>query len=254
MRTCVVLGCGRSGTSLVAGVLAAAGWHLGERLLAADPSNAKGYFEDRTVNALNERLLSPVTGAPPPGAARPLAEGERWLAVLPPDVVVPPRPDLAAAQAAAACAPDGRPVCRKDPRFTWTLPLWAPLADAVRVVVFREPLAAARSIVRMQDDGTLGLPLSGALQVWQSAYRRVLALSERDGASWVFVSHEQAVTGRALPRLAAVLGVDALPGDVADPRLRTSDPHGEVPDDVAALYRELLGRSEQAVHRRRGAA
>lgn len=87
-----MLGCGRSGTSLVAGLFART-HEMGSRLLAPDPANPKGFFEDRAVNAANERLLAPYDAFSSPGR-RPLREGERWLAVLAPGTVPGQRADL----------------------------------------------------------------------------------------------------------------------------------------------------------------
>src|SRR5262249_21790216 len=77
-RNCLILGSGRSGTSMLAGMLRLAGYYMGEHLVPADPSNPKGYFEDDEVNAINEELLSPVT----PPRSHP-AFGWRWLAAVP---------------------------------------------------------------------------------------------------------------------------------------------------------------------------
>jgi hypothetical protein len=246
-RNCVILGCGRSGTSLAAGLLAEAGYDLGPRLLSADPSNPKGFFESRTVNDLNERLLEPLTDARPvdatgrPLAARPLRDGERWLATLPADVTVPPRPQLDPALRAAV---DVGPVARKDPRFVWTLPVWAPLLPgALRLCVFREPGRTVRSILGMTDSGDLGLTLDGALAVWTAAYLRCLHLADAEDADdWLFVSYRQLVDGSALPVLAARLGA-ALHGDFADPGLARTPDAGGVPPAVTAVLRELQARA-----------
>jgi hypothetical protein len=42
VRDCVILGCGRSGTSLAAGVVARAGYNCGEDLLPADDGGPTG--------------------------------------------------------------------------------------------------------------------------------------------------------------------------------------------------------------------
>lgn len=247
-RDCVVLGCGRSGTSLVAGILSDSGWDLGERLLAANADNRTGYFESLTVNRLNERLLAPATAEVPadgdgrPLASRPLREGERWLAALPADVVLPAQPDLDAELAAALRSRHGGPVCRKDPRFTWTLPLW-PLDDALRVVVFREPLAAARSMAAMAGQGDLGLGLEGALAVWAACGRRALARADLFPQRWTFVSYASVLDGTALPGLAAALGVDRLDSRRVDRSLQHQPATGDLPDEVADLYAELLERA-----------
>ncbi|NHC16398.1 hypothetical protein G9H71_21665, partial [Motilibacter sp. E257] len=183
-RSCVVLGCGRSGTSLLSGLLAGSGYHLGRTLLRADQSNPKGYFESGRINGINERLLAPHTNdvlrAPDgrPLAARPLREGERWLAALPADVTIE-RPDELVDE--LQLPPTDGPTARKDPRFSWTLPAWDPaLADSVRVCVFRDPTATARSIVTMTDQGDLGLGVEGALAIWAANYRRALHLADTE--------------------------------------------------------------------------
>lgn len=63
MRNCIVVGCGRSGTSMVAGALAGAGYHMGSHLWPADAGNPKGYFESAVVNGINEQVLRLSTPA-----------------------------------------------------------------------------------------------------------------------------------------------------------------------------------------------
>ncbi len=53
----VILGMHRSGTSLVANLLGAAGAHLGDRLMSPSPSNPKGYGEELFVVETNDALL-----------------------------------------------------------------------------------------------------------------------------------------------------------------------------------------------------
>jgi len=63
-RPVVVLGMHRSGTSAVAGCLERLGICMGRRLAPGDEWNPGGYFEDRDLVELNDRLLS--------------AQGIRW--------------------------------------------------------------------------------------------------------------------------------------------------------------------------------
>lgn len=56
-RAIVVIGMHRSGTSAVARGLAALGVYLGDNFLDAQPENPTGYWEDRGIVDLNERLL-----------------------------------------------------------------------------------------------------------------------------------------------------------------------------------------------------
>ena len=53
----LVLGMGRSGTSLLTGLLSLCGAGLPDDLLAPDAANTKGYFEPVDVLGINERFL-----------------------------------------------------------------------------------------------------------------------------------------------------------------------------------------------------
>ena len=57
-RSAIVLGAGRSGTSLLAGLFQKSGYFSGNSLLAGSVSNPLGYFEDKEINAINEDLLA----------------------------------------------------------------------------------------------------------------------------------------------------------------------------------------------------
>ena len=83
-RNGLILGSGRSGTSMLAGTLRGAGYYMGAHLLPADEANPRGYFEDDEINAINEALLAAVT----PAYSEP-AYGWRWLAAVPVGAEVP---------------------------------------------------------------------------------------------------------------------------------------------------------------------
>src|SRR4051812_23204486 len=59
VRSCIILGSGRSGTSMVAGTLRQCGYYMGPDLLNPGLSNPKGFFESREINELNEDILRP---------------------------------------------------------------------------------------------------------------------------------------------------------------------------------------------------
>jgi len=244
-RDCVVVGCGRSGTSLTAGLLARAGYRLGDRLLSADAGNPRGHFEDARLNAVNEDLIAPhADRAAKTGYSRPLAHGERWLAALPLDVHVEARAEQRA-RMADALPPS--PFCFKDPRLCYTLEPWRPLlGDAQLVCVFRHPLATARSISRDRRYGDLTLDLEAALAVWSATYTHVLQRHRRQG-DWLFLHYLQLLDGSGVRRLAARLGAN-LDRRFADRSLSHSGAGGAVPGPVAELYAELC---DAAGHRDR---
>jgi hypothetical protein len=246
VRDCVILGSGRSGTSLAAGVLAQAGYFMGRALYPPDLGNPKGYFEDPEVNAINEDLLAQVLPRRPGGTlgrllfrGRP-ADGQRWLARVPLDADVPCPPDIAERITAYTTR---RPFCLKDPRFAYTLPAWRPfLGDALLVCVFREPAATAASMVaearRQPILRSLRLDRRQAIAVWQATYTHILERHRAAGGEWLFVHYAQLLDGSALPHLAARLGcpVDA---HFADERLQRSRARGPVPAAAQALYERL---------------
>ena len=57
MRNCLVMGFGRSGTSLMAGILLNSGYYLGDDLYPARESNPTGFFENSFINGINEQIL-----------------------------------------------------------------------------------------------------------------------------------------------------------------------------------------------------
>jgi hypothetical protein len=56
-RAVLILGMHRSGTSAFARSMQALGVYLGTNFLDTKPDNPTGYWEDRNICALNERLL-----------------------------------------------------------------------------------------------------------------------------------------------------------------------------------------------------
>ncbi|MFW5858273.1 MAG: hypothetical protein ACOCX4_10365, partial [Planctomycetota bacterium] len=111
----LVLGMHRSGTSLVAQVLAAHGFVTGTRVIGASDSNARGHLEDRVVVRINKRLLLHAGGswdAPP-------AFPDGWLEA--------PFVQRQAAQARRHADRLRQGEARaflKDPRCCLTLPFW----------------------------------------------------------------------------------------------------------------------------------
>ena len=247
-RSCFILGCGRSGTSLTAGLLSEAGYFMGDELYAGDEGNPKGYFEDREVNGINEGLLGQVI----PGPQRSLADkllGRpvrnpgwfRWLADLPAATKIPcPAKFADRIQAQVA----RRPFCFKDPRFCYTLAAWRKYApDAAMVGVFRDPAIAAASIVKeaarsaMMLEG-VAIDYSRALRIWRSTYSYALDIHLPAGGDWLWVHYDQLMDGSGCDAIEKLLGV-TVKRDFADNRLRRTVASAPIPPEAAALYRRL---------------
>ena len=238
----MVVGAGRSGTSLVAGLLADAGLTTGHDLIPASDANPTGFHEDVDVNVLNDELLAPFLGPEHRRSGTRLA----WLAAL--DAGSEPVADADQRVRMAHLIRD-RPFCVKDPRLCHTLDAWRPVlpADVAYVAVFRHPASVVRSV---QDWARRDLGYFADFDVadaqlhrtWASAYTRIVEHHSSDG-DWTFVDAADLVqTGDTGP-LAAAIG-SPVPNHRIDGALRRSHREGEpVPDALADLYAELLTRA-----------
>jgi glycosyltransferase involved in cell wall biosynthesis len=172
-RPFIVAGMHRSGTSMVASLLAASGIDMGSDLLPADSSNRVGYFEDLSFLTFQRGLL-----------ARACTSQDGW-----PDwgwcrngrldpVVVASHKSAAAALLQPHLA-SGRPWGWKDPRTTLLLDFWAELLPEARfVLVYRAPWDVVDSIRRTAHPAQLQWPAFG-LRAWATHCWAVLDFHRR---------------------------------------------------------------------------
>lgn len=246
MQNVIILGCGRSGTSMVAGSLAQSGYWMGEDLYEPDEFNQKGYFEDPSIVDINECILatemeSPLvtlSSNPDPEQA---PNGERWLGVLPVHVSL-----KADEESAARIRQKVRraPFCFKDPRFSGTLDAWRPfLTDCRYVCVFRDPASTATSLLKI----CRGFPhlrtmdlftWEHALQLWRTTYQRILEVHSQSG-EWFFLAYDQMFETERARKLSQFL--DA-PVNVSFPNrsLTTSESEQGTDAEAHSLMQTLL--------------
>ena len=248
MHNCLIVGSGRSGTSLVAGLAHEAGYWCGPDLLEATPSNPMGYFESRVIEQLNEDIL--VSAIPlrrrwhvGPFARGRMGPAQRWLAEIPVDADLKPPPRLGEAIRRLAAR---EPFAFKDPRFCYTLGLWRPHLGAVRYVcVFRDPLVTAQSMLTDARNARylrdLEVDSARALRVWVAMYRHVLGKHAGQG-DWLFLHYDQLLDADGVARLAEFLEAPVT-GESIDRGLRRSKRAGELPEEAATIYRELCRRA-----------
>ena len=233
-RSVVVLGAGRSGTSMLAGTLAHSGWYVGEDPYPGRAANPKGFFETREVNGINEYLLA--------GAQKPeqrFAAWQRWLMRVPTGTTFTLPADLAARVRRLA---ERRPFAFKDPRFCHTLGAWTPhLGDFGRLCVFREPQRTAHSTLKEIAAAPylagVELDYCGALELWTSMHRNLLETHVHEG-DWLFLHADQLLTPEGLARLEAFLGAPVA-RDFPEPKLQTSPVEGELTAAASDLYEGL---------------
>ncbi len=255
MKNCIILGAGRSGTSMVAGTLANAGYYMGDTMLPPTDANPKGYYESREVEALNDHLIRAMLHPTPAEmrlrwqrriprqpdfkAAQSWAK-VRWLALIPPvRVPVPDADDIREIQRLTSHTP----FCFKDPRFSYTLPAWQPhLHNTVFICVFREPAITARSILKEveRDDYLNGIPytLHQAFTLWGFTYRHILEKHRHQG-EWLFLHYNQVFTPQGLDSIEALTHA-RVNRQFPDERLaRTRADNARVPWHIRRTYRQL---------------
>lgn len=241
----VVVGAPRSGTSLVAQLVASAGLGFGEHLLPASPVNPRGFLEDVRVTELNDELLGPHVvgrGAVPVPTAR-LA----WVGVPDDGAVITADPGQRARmqELVGTHGLDGV----KDPRFVWTLDAWRPVLrpGTALVAVVRHPAEVAASLQAMAatDPGYWGdveMTVERGLRLWEAVNRRLVA-HLRHGR-WLVLDHAALLQGRGPETLAAFTG-RAVDAGAVDPALQRSRRAAPVPADLEELYDGLRARAEQ---------
>ena len=142
-RTLVlVVGSGRSGTSLFTGIMQRLGFHVPQPEVNADPTNPRGFAEPKWVVDFHTSLLS--RAGVQVADARPSAWAETARVAIDEDVRRKLREWLTAEFAQADH------VIIKDPRLSWFLPLWRQGAEDVGAApkfatVLRHPAAVIES-------------------------------------------------------------------------------------------------------------
>lgn len=237
----VVMGSGRSGTSMVTGMLAEAGWFAGDEPYPGRPANPKGFFETLEINGINEYLLSTAVRS-----EAPLGPMQHWL-------VAPDGPLTLEVEAGlfARMKRLGRrgPFAYKDPRFSHTLSAWRDaLPGAKFICIFRDPATTAASIVKECEAEQylqgVGMTFERAIEVWRSAYRRIVDEHRHDG-QWLFLHFDQLFTAEGVKRLEDFVG-GPVAKDFPERPLSRSRGDRTVDADSAELYTTLC---ELAQHR-----
>jgi O-antigen biosynthesis protein len=178
-RGIAVLGMHRNGTSLITRGLQSLGVYLGDDFLDTRPDNPTGYWENRAIVAINERVLT-VFGLKWEDVA--LIANGRWTE---------PALQPLAAEAAAfieAYFLGHRLWAFKDPRTIRLLPFWQSVFAALDlaehyVVVIRNPLSVVRSLKKRQ-----GMEASTSYLLW--LLYMVPHLNRIAGRSFVVVDYD----------------------------------------------------------------
>lgn len=255
MKNALVMGSGRSGTSMLAGILHQAGYFLGEGLYPPHESNPRGFFECRDINAINEDLLASSVGKS--GRRRRFSfsrhhtvhrpgRNQHWLLLMPPDGKVnPPGNEMDRRIRAMA---EKSPFAYKDPRFSYTLPAWIDRVDRQCrfLCIFRDPGVTVHSILRecrsREYLKTMDINRGKGFRVWNRMYSSILQWHRLWSDRFFFVHYRQVLEGKRITELSDFLQAD-LQSDFADPILNRSQPQGRVPRESRRIYVELCEKA-----------
>lgn len=176
----VVAGVHRSGTSALAGSLAALGFSPPNTILEASDSNLKGHWESVSINRLNDKLLA--------------AQGFSWRSWCDPGPAWDQIEQVDALRAEALATleaefGDAERLLLKDPRLCRLMPFWLPVLAAfgARPYVLcpvRNPVEVAASL-----DERNGFPPDAGLLLWLR-YQLDLEFDTR-GCDRAFISYPQ---------------------------------------------------------------
>ena len=262
MNNCLILGFGRSGTSMLGGILSRSSYYTGENSYAPRHSNPLGFFEDARINGINERILEKFDHASPGEAAvaggKPYSPfhpryGHRWLSFIDPSVKIScSDPEILTTIRTVLQARE--PFAFKDPRFSYTLDVWRQfLAPGTKFIcLFREPSTVVNSV--LEECATadylhelfIDKPL--VYRLWENCYRRILRqFYPSTGINMTFVSYDHFLRYDHSEALSEFLDA-RIRIDFMDQKLDRSRPDETCPGNVMKLYQELLELSLKPLH------
>lgn len=228
----IILGMHRSGTSLVAGCLEAAGLYLGPVNNYA-PFNKKGNKENESIRDLHDSILMRhgLDWKSPPGSPVTWTEQEKQKLF---DLLRPYR----SAQ---------RPWGIKDPRTIWLLNGWLEIfPDADIVAVFRHPTLVARSLSARA--GSISLPLESAYSLWRATNQRIIDLRQNIEFRLLHYAGQETIKSSFFEPLSVFAKSHNLNGDPMqfyDPGLTNQFLLGDhLSPDLLQIYDQLVELNE----------
>jgi len=211
MKNCIVLGSGRSGTSMLAGTLSGAGYYMGDEMMPPTPGNPKGYFEAFDIEAINEDILANIVPKRPKGRLRKFfshrpRRSQRWLAYVRLNKKINAKESISKRIEKKV---NQKSYCFKDPRFCYTLPVWKKhFSNEVYFCIFRNPEITVASILKecQREDYLQDLKINRKkiFKVWASMYEHILNIHSKSGI-WYFFHYEQIFNDKVLKKIEGII-------------------------------------------------
>lgn len=254
MNSCLIFGFGRSGTSMLGGLLSRSGYFTGENSYAPRNSNPLGFFEDAKINNINERILEKydfkMFGNELKNHGKTYSPfhpryGHRWLSFIDPASKIA-CDDSELNRDIAFAVNVKKPFAYKDPRFSYTLNIWRKhLDDNVKYIcMFRDPAKVVNSVIEecsiadYLDDFYINKSL--VYQLWLNCYRYILdSVCPEIKSQLIFISYDHFITGDMHHELSVFLDTEVVPSFI-DISLNRAIPDQQSPSEIRSLYDYLL--------------
>ena len=233
MSGLIISGMHHSGTSVIAGLVAAAGWYPGDDLIPKDERLNKQFWEDREFVEINRGFLAlPAHNSKLPN--------DWGLYNSVPKEVFPSSESVELVKGYCDRRRSGNSNwLAKDPRSTLTIPVWAEVEDTKFLFVYRNPWDVMESLMRF------GAPFSGqsdlVLAAWKTYNVRLLEMFEKFRSRCALISSAAALNN---PENFAEMLSDwsgqqikqLKPINVIDPKLFKDRPEGT---NISKVFRTL---------------
>lgn len=236
----LVGGSGRSGTSLIMGCISHNFTNTGDQpAYRDDESNPKGFFEDVNVNFLNDRILE-TSGVQLLGDRR---DGRKhrhggWINKDKIETITATLPQIQEIKRLTK----NIPFCLKDPRFSYTYPLWREFIpkESILLVIFRHPSKTASSMIKEPTPKKIKMSYEDALEVWHAAYSNILNFDNNDGQV-VYIHYDQ-IFNREIDFLIKKINIKSINYGFIEPGLNRSQ-EKSVKDKYKKMYDLLMSKT-----------
>ncbi|MDM8518427.1 hypothetical protein QUF64_00155 [Anaerolineales bacterium HSG6] len=274
VKNIIILGCGRSGTTLLASMFHKKNYtgtsmfvdptHCPlikkdifnqPEVMTAFPNysfegydgNSRGNFECKQVNYINELILSVYDNN-----GYSLSLGQRWIASIDSSIKIKggSQSGFPEIDEAITFLVQHEPFCYKDPRLSYTLPVWQPYLDSLDVIyicVFRHPQATAKSLQRecQLPHMNISLTKSRCFELWHNIYAHILNNTSQKNC--FFIHFDQILDYSGLSKLSKFCGISldkylVKPDEVRHNHYRGFD---DTPEHVISMYETLCDRAYQ---------
>ena len=236
---------------------------MGSDLYKGNPSNPKGFFENALVNDTNELILSPYNKRFLPynlykflRISKPKQnKRQQWLYSIPPDRKISFCNTIIKSN--ILFLTQRASFCYKDPRFSYTLPVWFPYLsiDTRFICVFRRPNVTVESIMKECSTRpylrSLYINAEYAYNVYINIYSHIFKNMVGSEERFYFLHYEQILSGEFTKSLSKFVNAP-LSAAFADKALKRSKSSRHIPQKALIVYTtlcELAGFNDPLINK-----